>query len=113
VGFAQKYRAILAAALAVFAMTGPDWAPCSAIDLQIPAQPGDKALNALSEQSGVRVLYPYGQVAGLLLEAWAAYLSSNNFTGQAKFRVNWSPAASIKNSYNKIFIIGSIYRDRI
>jgi iron complex outermembrane receptor protein len=47
------------------AAASPAAAQDQAVDFHIAAQPLDKALNALSEQSGVRVLYPYDQVAGL------------------------------------------------
>lgn len=51
----------LAAVVAAPALAAQD----RSVDFHIEAQAMGQALNALSEQSGVRVLYPYDQVAGL------------------------------------------------
>jgi iron complex outermembrane receptor protein len=50
-------------------MAGTAAAQDQTVNFHIDAQPMDKALNALSEQSGVRVLYPYDQVVGLQSKA--------------------------------------------
>ncbi|PHY19945.1 TonB-dependent siderophore receptor [Caulobacter sp. BP25] len=57
------YRGVLMATVALAA--SPTAAAEKATDFHIAAQPMQAALNALSQQSGVRLLYPYDQVAGL------------------------------------------------
>ncbi len=64
-GLWASASAIAAAA----AIAGPAAAQDQNVEFHIEAQSLDKALNALSEQSGVRVLYPYDQVAGLKAHA--------------------------------------------
>ncbi|MGA0601229.1 TonB-dependent receptor domain-containing protein [Caulobacter sp. KR2-114] len=64
----RDWRTALLAGAGVAAVAmaaGPAAAQDQAVDFHIAAQPMDKAINALSAQSGVRVLYPYDQVAGL------------------------------------------------
>jgi iron complex outermembrane receptor protein len=57
------YRGALLATVAAAAF--PATAADKSTEFHIAAQPMQGALNALSEQSGVRLLYPYDQVAGL------------------------------------------------
>ena len=53
------------AIVAAFA-AAPAWAaPDAVVDFNIAPQPMQGALNALSAQSGVRLLYPYDRVSGL------------------------------------------------
>ena len=61
--FNTWYRGALLATVAATAL--PAAAADKSTDFNIAAQPMQGALNALSEQSGVRLLYPYDQVAGL------------------------------------------------
>ncbi len=56
------------AAIAV-AVASPALAQDKVAEFHIKAQPMEQALNTLSEQSGVRVLYPYDQVSGLQSQA--------------------------------------------
>ncbi len=65
--FGAWRHAALAASVAAVAL--PAAAAERATDFHIAAQPMQGALNALSEQSGVRLLYPYDQVAGLQSQA--------------------------------------------
>jgi iron complex outermembrane receptor protein len=61
--FNSWYRGALFATVAAAAL--PAAAAEPAKDFHIAAQPMQGALNALSQQSGVRLLYPYDQVVGL------------------------------------------------
>jgi iron complex outermembrane receptor protein len=61
---AWRQGALLATAAAIV-LPSAAWSAERAVDFHIAAQPMQGALNALSEQSGVRLLYPYDQVAGL------------------------------------------------
>jgi iron complex outermembrane receptor protein len=61
------YRGALLATVAAAAF--PATAADKSTEFHIAAQPMQGALNALSEQSGVRLLYPYDQVAGLRSQA--------------------------------------------
>jgi iron complex outermembrane receptor protein len=63
---AWGHGAILASAVAA---AFPAAAAERATDFNIAAQPMQSALNALSEQSGVRLLYPFDQVSGLRSQA--------------------------------------------
>jgi len=68
--FGKSWLWASASALAATAaIAGPATAQDQSVDFHIEAQSMDKALNALSEQSGVRVLYPYDQVSGLKAHA--------------------------------------------
>ncbi len=58
-----------ALAVSAIAVAFPAAASERATDFHIAAQPMQSALNALSEQSGVRLLYPFDQVAGLHSQA--------------------------------------------
>ena len=61
-----RHGALLAS---VAAVGFPAAAAERSTDFHIASQPMQGALNALSEQSGVRLLYPYDQVAGLRSQA--------------------------------------------
>ncbi|NQE63870.1 TonB-dependent receptor [Caulobacter sp. RHG1] len=61
--FNSLYRGALFATVAMVAL--PAAAAEVSKDFNIAAQPMQGALNALSQQSGVRLLYPYDQVSGL------------------------------------------------
>jgi iron complex outermembrane recepter protein len=61
--FNSWYRGALMATVAAAAL--PATAAERSTEFHIAAQPMQGALNALSRQSGVRLLYPYDQVAGL------------------------------------------------
>jgi iron complex outermembrane receptor protein len=64
-GMTRNWQSALWATAGLCAAATPAAAQDQAVDFHIAVQPLDKALNALSEQSGVRVLYPYDHVAGL------------------------------------------------
>ncbi|UAL09248.1 TonB-dependent receptor plug domain-containing protein [Caulobacter segnis] len=68
------YRGVLMATVAMAAL--PAAAAEKATDFHIAAQPMQNALNALSQQSGVRLLYPYDQVAGLRSPAVTGRMST-------------------------------------
>jgi iron complex outermembrane receptor protein len=68
------YRGGLIATVAMVAL--PAAAAEKATDFHIAAQPMQNALNALSQQSGVRLLYPYDQVAGLRSPAVTGRMST-------------------------------------
>jgi len=72
-GGAWRHGALLASAAAI---AFPAAAAERATDFHIAAQPMQGALNALSEQSGVRLLYPFDQVAGLQSQAVSGRMST-------------------------------------
>jgi len=69
-------RAALMATVAAVAF--PAAAAEKATDFHIAAQPMQSALNALSQQSGMRLLYPYDQVAGLRSPAVTGRMSTRD-----------------------------------
>ncbi len=78
--FISWRRAALMATAAVVAF--PAAAAEKSTDFHIAAQPMQSALNALSQQSGVRLLYPYDQVAGLRSPAVTGRMSTREALGK-------------------------------
>lgn len=59
------HHLLMASSMAVAAVASPAAAQTAVATFDIAAQPMQGALNALSAQSGVRLLYPYDRVSGL------------------------------------------------